>query len=164
MPAEYLPHGDATGETILIVEDEAEGKVYFNTKVDMAEGLAEFYQKFLDEDMDFFALTPARYRKRHCKKWPGVLLVTLWWLITVELLPDEAAVPLPPEYQEMTHNLGDLLDDLLSVESVGVFKPHPSVYDLVGDFADLGIPAAASPVGVTQTAGDVDLGLGKKLF
>lgn len=28
--------------------------------------------------------------------------------------------------------LADLLDDLLSVESVGVFKPHKSVYDLVG--------------------------------
>ena len=28
--------------------------------------------------------------------------------------------------------LGDLLDDVLSVESVGVFKPHRSVYDLVG--------------------------------
>jgi len=28
--------------------------------------------------------------------------------------------------------IGALLDDTLSVESVGVFKPHPSVYDLVG--------------------------------
>ncbi|ARE38856.1 Haloacid dehalogenase, type II [Rhodovulum sp. P5] len=28
--------------------------------------------------------------------------------------------------------IGDLLDDVLSVERVGVFKPHPSVYDLVG--------------------------------
>jgi len=28
--------------------------------------------------------------------------------------------------------LGALLDDVLSVESVGVFKPHKSVYDLVG--------------------------------
>ena len=28
--------------------------------------------------------------------------------------------------------IGDMLDDLLSVESVGVFKPHRSVYDLVG--------------------------------
>ena len=28
--------------------------------------------------------------------------------------------------------IGDLLDDVLSVESVGVFKPHASVYDLVG--------------------------------
>ncbi|SOH92613.1 2-haloacid dehalogenase [Monaibacterium marinum] len=28
--------------------------------------------------------------------------------------------------------IGDVLDDVLSVEDVGVFKPHPSVYDLVG--------------------------------
>lgn len=28
--------------------------------------------------------------------------------------------------------VGDWLDDILSVESVGVFKPHASVYDLVG--------------------------------
>ena len=28
--------------------------------------------------------------------------------------------------------LGEVLDDVLSVEDVGVFKPHPSVYDLVG--------------------------------
>lgn len=28
--------------------------------------------------------------------------------------------------------VGDVLDDVLSVESVGVFKPHRSVYDLVG--------------------------------
>jgi membrane protein len=36
----------------------------------------------------FFALTPARYRKRGCRKWPGALFITLWWLATVELLPD----------------------------------------------------------------------------
>ncbi len=28
--------------------------------------------------------------------------------------------------------IGELLDDVLSVEDVGVFKPHKSVYDLVG--------------------------------
>ena len=28
--------------------------------------------------------------------------------------------------------LSDLLDDSLSVEDVGIFKPHDSVYDLVG--------------------------------
>lgn len=28
--------------------------------------------------------------------------------------------------------VGDVLDDVLSVESVGVYKPHKSVYDLVG--------------------------------
>jgi membrane protein len=35
----------------------------------------------------FFALTPSRYRKRGCRKWPGALLITAWWLGTVELLP-----------------------------------------------------------------------------
>ena len=35
----------------------------------------------------FYALTPARYRKRGCKKWPGALLITGWWLATVALLP-----------------------------------------------------------------------------
>jgi membrane protein len=35
----------------------------------------------------FFALTPTRYRKPGCRKWPGALLITAWWLATVELLP-----------------------------------------------------------------------------
>ena len=35
----------------------------------------------------FYALTPARYRKHHCRKWPGALFITVWWLATVELLP-----------------------------------------------------------------------------
>ncbi|MCA1654830.1 MAG: YihY/virulence factor BrkB family protein [Sphingomonadales bacterium] len=35
----------------------------------------------------FLALTPSRYRKIECRKWPGAMLVTLWWLLTVELLP-----------------------------------------------------------------------------
>jgi membrane protein len=35
----------------------------------------------------FFALTPARYRKHGCRKWPGALFITLWWLATVEILP-----------------------------------------------------------------------------
>ena len=35
----------------------------------------------------FYALIPARYRKRDCRKWPGALFITLWWLATVELLP-----------------------------------------------------------------------------
>ena len=34
----------------------------------------------------FFALTPSRYRKADCKKWPGSLFITLWWLGTVELI------------------------------------------------------------------------------
>jgi membrane protein len=36
----------------------------------------------------FYALTPARYRKHGCRKWPGALLITAWWLTTVEVLPN----------------------------------------------------------------------------
>ena len=35
----------------------------------------------------FLALTPSRYRKIACHKWPGALFVTVWWLAVVELLP-----------------------------------------------------------------------------
>ena len=35
----------------------------------------------------FLALTPARYRIIECRKWPGAFVATIWWLITVELLP-----------------------------------------------------------------------------
>jgi membrane protein len=40
----------------------------------------------------FLALTPARYRKRDCRKWPGALFITAWWLATVELLPNVLAL------------------------------------------------------------------------
>lgn len=36
----------------------------------------------------FLALTPSRYRTIECRKWPGALIVTVWWLATVDLLPD----------------------------------------------------------------------------
>jgi membrane protein len=36
----------------------------------------------------FYALTPSRYRGKGCRKWPGALLITVWWLATVELLPE----------------------------------------------------------------------------
>jgi membrane protein len=35
----------------------------------------------------FLSLTPRRYRKMSCRKWPGALVVTLWWLATTALLP-----------------------------------------------------------------------------
>ena len=35
----------------------------------------------------FVSLTPRRYRKHQCKKWPGALFVTLWWMATTSLLP-----------------------------------------------------------------------------
>src|SRR5439155_4448652 len=35
----------------------------------------------------FYALTPSRYRLHHCRKWPGALFITAWWLATAEILP-----------------------------------------------------------------------------
>ena len=35
----------------------------------------------------FVSLTPRRYRGRHFRKWPGALLVSLWWIATTALLP-----------------------------------------------------------------------------
>jgi membrane protein len=36
----------------------------------------------------FYALTPSRYRRRGCRKWPGALFITAWWLATADVLPD----------------------------------------------------------------------------
>ena len=35
----------------------------------------------------FVVLTPARYRKYGCLKWPGALFVTSWWVTNTEILP-----------------------------------------------------------------------------
>jgi membrane protein len=35
----------------------------------------------------FRYLTPKRYRGRQCRKWPGPLVVTIWWLATTAILP-----------------------------------------------------------------------------
>ena len=35
----------------------------------------------------FLALTPRRYRRINCVKWPGPAFVTVWWLATTALLP-----------------------------------------------------------------------------
>ena len=35
----------------------------------------------------FLSLTPKRYRFSRCRKWPGALFVTLWWVLTTALLP-----------------------------------------------------------------------------
>jgi membrane protein len=40
----------------------------------------------------FLALTPSRYRMHGCKKWPGALFITAWWLGTVEILPSALAL------------------------------------------------------------------------
>lgn len=42
---------------------------------------------FLSIYLLFYTLTPAAYRHRRYPKWPGVLLVTLWWMLVTVLLP-----------------------------------------------------------------------------
>ncbi len=35
----------------------------------------------------FYSLTPAKYRKAKCLKWPGAAFVAAWWMATTALLP-----------------------------------------------------------------------------
>ena len=35
----------------------------------------------------FYSLTPGRYRKSKCPKWPGALFTAAWWLLVTALLP-----------------------------------------------------------------------------
>lgn len=35
----------------------------------------------------FYLLTPSAYQGRGCRKWPGALLVTTWWLLVAYALP-----------------------------------------------------------------------------
>jgi membrane protein len=37
--------------------------------------------------MLFYTLTPSKYRKHPCPKWPGALFVTLWWVAVTLALP-----------------------------------------------------------------------------
>ncbi|MEI9852846.1 MAG: YihY/virulence factor BrkB family protein [Sphingomonas sp.] len=49
----------------------------------VAPGLALFGALYIL----FYSLTPGKYRKAKCLKWPGALLVTVWWMLTTALLP-----------------------------------------------------------------------------
>ena len=66
----------------------------------------------------FFALTPARYRKRACRKWPGALFITVWWLGTVEILP--AALGLFGGYSLTYGSLAGVMIALLFFFMVGL--------------------------------------------
>lgn len=40
----------------------------------------------------FYVMTPRRYRGRHCRKWPGPLFITVWWLAVTSLMPPALAL------------------------------------------------------------------------
>ena len=42
---------------------------------------------FLAIYMLFYSLTPSKYRKLKCPKWPGALFTTLWWIAVTLALP-----------------------------------------------------------------------------
>jgi len=66
----------------------------------------------------FLALTPARYRTIECRKWPGAFLVTIWWLATVELLPD--VIGLFGGYERTYGSLGGVIVVLLFFFVIGL--------------------------------------------
>jgi membrane protein len=60
----------------------SDAQVWF-TLGKLAPGLALFGALY----MLFYSLTPGKYRKSKCPKWPGAALVTLWWMAKTPLLP-----------------------------------------------------------------------------
>ena len=66
----------------------------------------------------FFSLTPKRYRRYGCRKWPGALFITAWWLATVELLP--AALGLLGGYSLTYGSLAGVMIALLFFFVVGL--------------------------------------------
>jgi membrane protein len=65
----------------------ADDIVSFITLLRIAPALVLFGSLYLL----FFTLTPKRYRRRGCHKWPGAAFVTVWWLATTALLPSALA-------------------------------------------------------------------------
>ena len=97
------------------------------SKLPFSEGLASelgFYRivpaatLFTTFYILFLVLTPSRYRKIACRKWPGALFVTLWWLGTVELLPP--AVGLFGGYELTYGSLGGVMVVLLFFFVIGL--------------------------------------------
>ncbi|WP_205479275.1 YihY/virulence factor BrkB family protein [Sphingomonas arenae] len=66
----------------------------------------------------FVVLTPSRYRKKSCRKWPGALLVTVWWLGTAELLPE--AISLAGGYDLTYGSLAGIMIALLFFFIIGL--------------------------------------------
>jgi membrane protein len=66
----------------------------------------------------FVVLTPSRYRKLGCRKWPGALLVTAWWVATALLLPQ--AISLVGGYDLTYGSLAGVMITLLFFFIVGL--------------------------------------------
>lgn len=84
------------------------------TLVRIVPGVALYLTIYLT----FVVLTPSRYRKIGCRKWPGALLVTLWWVGTATLLPK--AISLAGGYDLTYGSLAGVMIALLFFFIVGL--------------------------------------------
>ena len=66
----------------------------------------------------FLVLTPKRYRKIGCRKWPGALMVTAWWILSAELLPP--AIGLIGGYETTYGSLAGVMIALIFFFLVGL--------------------------------------------
>ena len=66
----------------------------------------------------FLVLTPSRYRRLGCRKWPGAALVTTWWAATAALLPQ--AIGLVGGYDLTYGSLAGVMITLLFFFFVGL--------------------------------------------
>ena len=93
----------------------------------------------------FYALTPSRYRKLGCLKWPGALFITAWWLGTVELLPP--ALDLLGGYTRTYGSLAGVMIALIFFFVVGL-----------GVVIGAELNAALAESGATALKGEIDTG------
>lgn len=66
----------------------------------------------------FYSLTPVRYRSRAYPKWPGALLVAVWWQVTTELLP--VVIALFGSYNRTYGSLAGVIVSLLFFYVIGL--------------------------------------------
>ena len=90
-------------------------------------------------------LTPSRYRRIGCRKWPGALLITCWWLLMVELLPD--AIGLFGGYDKTYGSLAGVMVALLFFFVIGL-----------GVVTGAELNAALADAGDTALRGEVYVG------
>ncbi len=84
------------------------------TLLRIVPGLALYLTVYLT----FVVLTPSRYRRRGCRKWPGAALVTVWWIGTATLLPK--AISLAGGYDLTYGSLAGVMIALLFFFVVGL--------------------------------------------
>jgi membrane protein len=90
----------------------------------------------------FVVLTPSRYRRRGCRKWPGAALTSAWWIATTTALP--WAISLAGGYDLTYGSLAGVMIALLFFFVVGL-----------GVVTGAELNAALAETGATALKGEV---------